>query len=92
VKAHPKLDRPVNIRTNPGSGSTMGPLYAESENGEIKLPSGAVIGASDAWYGWGDVYTGARYVIGGVEGTAYDAIYLNGAMRYIASPLVVRSI
>lgn len=65
----------VNVRTGP---STTASVYRTST-------STYLIGVRMQFGGW---VTGGKYVVGGVTGTAWAKVWLNGGWRYIAKPLV----
>lgn len=92
VTEHPKSDG-ANIRGSAGSGTRPGALYARTAGGRIiRAADGIDLGSISTWRQYGGTVAGASYSLNGVPGTAWDKMLLGGAYRYMASPLVVRSV
>lgn len=93
VTVHPRALDGINIRTTPGAGTTLGPKFATTDGGSITRVDGTDLGASVEPRDWGGTVTGAHYPAGGTypAGNTWERIELDGAYRYIASPLAVLS-
>jgi murein DD-endopeptidase MepM/ murein hydrolase activator NlpD len=94
VTVHPTgLDPVVNIRSAPGSGSTPGDKFAQTKaDGRIhRLSDNADLGDRQTERKWGGTAKGAAWDIDGIAGDTWEAIELDGALRYLATPLAVLS-
>lgn len=83
----------ANIRLSAGSGKLPGGLYAVTRDGRIiRAADGIDLGPLTVWRKYGGTVSGASYDLSGAPGTAWDKLLLGGAYRYMAVPLVQRSI
>lgn len=84
----------VNIRETAGEGTTPGAKWAQAKaDGSIVKPDGTTVGGGRLGHrkfgGWA---TGAAWTLGGVAGNTYVMLEIDGAMRYVAEPLVELSV
>jgi len=96
VTVHPVEKDGINIRETAGTGATLGAKYAVTllPPGVIVRPDGTFVdGPITAPRKWGGTVTGASYPAGAgyPAGDKWEAIELDGAMRFVASPLAVLS-
>lgn len=90
VTVHPKEADGIRIRTTPVLSDAT--IYAETHAGHIHRKSdNADLGIISQARDWDWPVQGAEYTVGGQKGTSWDRIYMDGAYRYIATPLAVRS-
>ena len=93
VRIHPKVDvEDIRIRTQPTLDAAT--IFATtSAGGRIRRAAdGADLGAAGDWHRWGGQVNGAKYLVDGTrEADAWERIELDGAFRFIASYLAVRS-
>lgn len=87
----------VNLRSSAGSGTTPGPLYAQSkDDGAIhRTADNANLGPFSQPRKWGGTVSGASYSVT-IDGKTYsgktwEKVDLNGTWAYAATPLVVLS-
>lgn len=92
VTVHPSASG-VNIRVAAGSGSTPGALFASTkDDGTIRRTSDNVsLGAFSQARAWHGTVHGASWDVAGVHGDTWETMWLDGAWRYIASPLAALS-
>jgi len=84
----------INIRQTPGAGTTPGPLFAASElDGRIhRTADHKDLGLSSTHRGIRQPIQGARWTLpSGATGTTWIPIWLDGAFRYVATPLLAIS-
>lgn len=79
----------INVRTGPGTvgNRTAAPLYATLSAGRILRLDGKDLGSASAMYTAKRAVLGASHGIG-ARGNDWTPVYLGGAYRYVASPLV----
>lgn len=82
-------DDGINIRSTPGSGDEMGPIYATTRGGKI-VRNGKAIVSRSSWLPWGNDVSGASWTVPGASGTAWAKIWIASAWRYVAIGLVER--
>lgn len=88
VTVHPKADDGINIRST--SSTTSGTVFAKVQNGRI-VRGGVDLGSALSPRKWGGQVTGGSYTASGVTSNKWEKIWLDGAYRYIATPLCVVS-
>jgi len=84
-----------NIRKTAGTASSIGALYgsiADASIDYIRRADGANMGPAGKPRPFGGVTAGAPYTIGGVAGTEWGQILIDGAMRFVAKPLLRTSL
>lgn len=84
----------INIRVSAGSATTpAGEVYAQSKNdGTIRRKAdNADLGPFSQRRAWGGTVTGASYTVGGVTGSTWEKISLEGVWYFVASPLAALS-
>lgn len=86
-------DAGVNIRESAGAGTTPGTIFAASKpDGTIRRKSdNADLGPFAQPRKWGGTVLGATYTLAGVTGKTWEKIDLDGAWRYVATPLAAMS-
>jgi murein DD-endopeptidase MepM/ murein hydrolase activator NlpD len=84
----------IFLRNSQGSGTTLGPKFAVTlDTGTIRrLSDNANLGLTSTMRKYGGEVIGASYTVNGVVGNKWDLIFLDGAFRYIAAVLAVKSI
>lgn len=83
----------ANIRASAGSGSTPGAVFAHADgDGYIRRAADKVsLGPISMQRRYGGRIAGASYSINGVSGNTWTLIWLDGAWRYLATPLALQS-
>lgn len=79
----------INIRATAGSGTTLGALFASSQDDGLihRASDDANLGPFSQARAWGGTVKGATYSVAGLSGNTWEKIFLDGAYRYVASPL-----
>ncbi len=88
VTVHPIEVDGVRIRD---AADIAGALIAATKGGQIVRADGTDLGAVTDARKWGGSVIGGSYAIGGVPGSKWERIELDGAFRFMASPLAVLS-